>query len=214
MTTKIKKTPVKMFVVIAAFLFACGSGKQPPTLTIIQPEHTSTVTTPDTVSESSEANDDETAGVVTKTASESSGRTDNVAINNVSILHGLSEDEYFLYAIVEVPPVFDKEKERRNIEREFSLYVHERIVFPKEVVEKRITGRVYFEFFIDIDGTITDLNLRRVDVYSDNKSVGTLMADEVLRVLKDVPKWKTSGKDDGKPVKVFYFFMYHFRFDD
>ena len=202
-----------MFVVIAVFLFSCGSGTRQKQ-SISQVEQIPSVTTTDTVSESSKANDDKTADVVTETASESSGRNDNIAIDNVSILHGLSDDEVFLFSSVEVPPVFDKETEPSNIEREFAIYVHERIVFPKEALEKRATGRVYFQFFIDIDGTITDLNLRRVDVYSDDKSVGALMADEVLRVLKDIPKWRSPGKDNGKAVKVHYLYMLHFKFDD
>jgi len=213
MTTKIKKKSVKMSVLIAVFLFACNSGNR-QNQAISQAEQTPSAIVADTVSESSKENDDETANAVTKTTSGNSDRSNNIAIDNVSILHGLSDDEKFFFAAVEVPPVFDKEEEHRNIEREFAEYVYERVVFPKEVLEKRITGRVYSEFFIDIDGTITDLNLRRVDVYSNDKSVGTLMAAEVLRVLKDIPKWRTPGKEDGKPVKVYYMHMYHFRFEN
>ena len=57
MTAKIKKISMKVGVAIAVFLFSCGSGNQPPTLKIIQAEHTSSVTMDNAVSESLETTD-------------------------------------------------------------------------------------------------------------------------------------------------------------
>jgi len=204
MTIKIKKTPVKMFVVIAVFLFACGSGKQPPTLTIIQAEHTSTVTTPDTVSESSEANDDETVDVVTKTASESSENNTDERPRNTKYADADGNPIYEFvdvhgrihtldYPDVDVKPLFNG----KNGEEEFRKYLNENNKF-QEIADENGIQKVsfFYQFFIDRDGSVVEATIK------ERESSQPLFNTEMLRLINDTQgKW-TPGKHDGETMKV------------
>ena len=93
--------------------------------------------------------------------------------------------------------------------REFYGYMEKNVVFPKDAMEIKDPwrdGRVWAEFFIDTDGSMIDVNLVR--------GKDPALNDEVLRVLKNGPKWKSHGKEDGKPVKVYFSLMYHFILKD
>lgn len=62
-------------------------------------------------------------------------------------------------------------------------------------MENGIQGKVYIQFVIERDGSITDVKvLRGVDASLDK---------EAVRVVKAMPKWKP-GKQRGKPVRVSY----------
>lgn len=62
-------------------------------------------------------------------------------------------------------------------------------------MEKGIEGKCYIQFVIDVDGSITNVELLRgFDEECDA---------EALRVVNLMPKWKP-GKKDGKPVRVNY----------
>jgi len=219
MNIKIKKASIKMSIVIAMFLFACNSGNRPPTQIDIQRLQTTSVTTADTVQDSGEVNDNETTDVDSKIVNESITVNDDETADVVTKIvpedSNKSVAEKFFFVEVDERPIFDKEE--INIEREFLLYVHERIVYPKEAIEKRITGRVWVKFIIDTDGSIIDLNLLRFASYDENlkpiddNAIGSLFATEVMRILKDAPKWRRPGKNNGKPVKVEYWIMYWYQ---
>ena len=208
-----------MSIVIAVFIFACNSGSRPPTLADTQREYTTSVTTADTGPDSGEVNDHETTDVDSKIVSESIMANDDETADEVTKTVPEESDksvaEKFFFVEVDEKPIFDKEE--IFIEREFLTYVHERIVYPKEAIEKRMTGRVWVKFFIDTDGTMIDLNLLRVTSYDeklktiDDNAINSLFATEVLRILKDAPKWRSPGKNNGKPVKVEYLIMYWYQ---
>lgn len=62
-------------------------------------------------------------------------------------------------------------------------------------MENGIQGKVYIQFVIEKDGSITDVKVvRGVDASLDK---------EAVRVVKAMPKWKP-GKQRGKPVRVSY----------
>ena len=56
-----------------------------------------------------------------------------------------------------------------------------------------ISGKVYVNFIVDKDGSITNVNVKR--------GIGGGCDKEAMRVIKKMPKWKP-GKQRGKPVKV------------
>lgn len=60
---------------------------------------------------------------------------------------------------------------------------------------KNLKGKVFIQFVIEIDGSLSDIKVMRDIGY------GTGM--EALRVLALSPKWKP-GIQDGKPVRVLY----------
>lgn len=94
-----------------------------------------------------------------------------------------------VYEIVEEMPEFPGGITKMN------EFLGNNIIYPEYAVENNIAGRVVVEFIVNIDGTITDLQVKR--------SVYELLDNEALRVVKSMPKWKP-GKNDGKLVRVKY----------
>lgn len=74
-------------------------------------------------------------------------------------------------------------------------FISENIKYPQSAMEKGIEGKCFIQFVIDVDGSITNVELMRgFDEECDA---------EALRVVNLMPKWKP-GKNEGKPVRVHY----------
>ena len=74
-------------------------------------------------------------------------------------------------------------------------YLSKVINYPTIAVETGTQGKVYCEFVVNTDGSITDVKVvRGVDRSLDN---------EAMRVIKSMPKWKP-GRMNGKTVRVRY----------
>ncbi len=74
-------------------------------------------------------------------------------------------------------------------------WIAKNVKYPVLAMENGIQGKVYIQFVIEKDGSITDVKVvRGVDASLDK---------EALRVVKAMPKWKP-GKQRGKPVRVSY----------
>ena len=112
-----------------------------------------------------------------------------------------NDEEEVLFAIVEEKPLFNG----KEAEVGFREWVGENTVYPAEAKEKGISGRVYVEFSIDTDGSVTDAMILR--------GVDPLLNVEALRVIKASPKW-TPGKHKGNLVKVKYQFPVNFKLDN
>lgn len=74
-------------------------------------------------------------------------------------------------------------------------FVAKSVTYPKEAMEKEISGRVLVGFIVEKDGSITETEVV--------KGIGGGCDEEALRVVKAMPKWKP-GKQDGKPVRVHF----------
>jgi protein TonB len=74
----------------------------------------------------------------------------------------------------------------------FYKYVGDKIKYPSQARRMGVEGRVFVEFIIDKDGSISDV--RAV------KGIGAGCDEEAVRILQAAPKWKP-GKQRGKPVK-------------
>jgi protein TonB len=74
----------------------------------------------------------------------------------------------------------------------FYKYVGDKIKYPPQARRMGVEGRVFVQFVIDKDGTITEV----VAV----KGIGAGCDEEAVRILQGAPKWKP-GKQRGKPVK-------------
>ena len=69
------------------------------------------------------------------------------------------------------------------------------IKYPKEAIEANITGKVFVQFVIEKDGSITNAKIAR--------SASTLLDAEALRIVNNMPQW-IPGKQRGKVVRVAY----------
>lgn len=79
------------------------------------------------------------------------------------------------------------------------------IKYPVLAEYNKIQGRVIVGFYVDVDGTVTDVQVK--------KSVDPTLDKEAIRVVKSMPKWNP-GKKNGKPVRVEYTMPITFRLAD
>lgn len=75
----------------------------------------------------------------------------------------------------------------------FYKYVSKNLDYPAQARRMGIEGRVFVQFVVDKDGTITDVVAIR--------GIGAGCDEEAVRVIKEAPKWKP-GKQRGRAVKV------------
>ena len=96
-------------------------------------------------------------------------------------------DEYPIFVVVEFEPEYPGGDEARI------KFIRENLVYPQEAIDKKIEGRVFIGFVIEVDGSLTNFSILR--------SVHPLLDEEALRVIKLMPKW-IPGELRGKPVRV------------
>ena len=74
-------------------------------------------------------------------------------------------------------------------------YLKKNMHCPASAKAKKVSGRVYVQFIIERDGSVSRLKITR--------GIGNGCDEESLRVVKQMPKW-TPGKMRGEPVQVQY----------
>lgn len=84
-------------------------------------------------------------------------------------------------------------------------YLSKNIHYPDSARAHNIEGRVIVKFLVNEDGQISDCKIIN--------SVDRDCDAEALRVVKEMPRWKP-GKQDGKPVKVFFHLPIMFKLTD
>jgi protein TonB len=94
-----------------------------------------------------------------------------------------------IFNAVEIQPNFPGGEEA------FGKFLRDHIRYPAVAKENNVTGRVFIQFVVERDGSLTDLKTLR--------DPGSGLGDEALRVLKISPHWKP-GIQNGKPVRVQY----------
>lgn len=81
----------------------------------------------------------------------------------------------------------------RGDERNFlNKWVYHYLRYPAEAIVNGIQGRVIVEFVVEKNGELSNITI--------NKSAGTLLDQEALRVINASPKWKAASVG-GKPVR-------------
>jgi len=90
-----------------------------------------------------------------------------------------------VYSAVEVRPDFPGGSQK------FYEFVSKNYRAPEEDVK----GKVYVQFVVEKDGTLTDIKVMR--------DLGYGTGAEAIRVLKKSPRWKP-GVQNGRPVRVLY----------
>jgi protein TonB len=74
----------------------------------------------------------------------------------------------------------------------FYEYVGKRLKYPAQARRMGIEGKVYVQFVVDKDGSLTEVQAV--------KGIGAGCDEEAVRVLQSAPKW-SPPKQRGKPVK-------------
>ena len=81
-------------------------------------------------------------------------------------------------------------------------YLQKNIKYPQMARESGIQGRVFVNFVVEPDGSVSNVKVLR--------SLGGGCDEEAMRVVKAMPKWKP-GKQRGKPVRVSYILPVNFK---
>ncbi len=134
----------------------------------------------ETVIESTETNEDEIIEV------------EEVEIEEVE------EDIDVPFAVIEDVPIFpgcekvSKDKRRDCFQEKMNDHIRKNFRYPEIAQEMGIQGRVYVNFIIDKDGSITNIRMRGPDQNLEK---------EAQRIISRLPSM-TPGKQRGRPVRV------------
>lgn len=113
--------------------------------------------------------------------------------------------------VIDVAPIIRQEEEEAEESQVFYIvedmpefpggelalrkFIANAIKYPVIAQENGIQGKVYVNFVVDKDGSITNAKISR--------GVDASLDKEALRVVNSLPKWKP-GMQRGKPVRVSY----------
>ncbi|PWT96091.1 MAG: hypothetical protein C5B52_16415 [Bacteroidetes bacterium] len=92
-----------------------------------------------------------------------------------------------------------------SVEGSFEDYLIANLYYPREALTKGIEGMVSLEFVIGKDGRLKSINII--------SSPSDLLSEEVVRLLKSVPKWAPAISHN-RPVDFVYEFNVPFRIPD
>lgn len=116
--------------------------------------------------------------------------SENQVVDNVTDFGDYGDEdtgESEVFVVVEDMPSFPG----GNVQK----WISKNVKYPVLAMENGIQGKVYIQFVIEKDGSITDVKvIRGVDASLDK---------EAVRVVQAMPKWKP-GKQRGKAVRVSY----------
>ncbi len=82
-------------------------------------------------------------------------------------------------------------------------FLQDNVKYPESCVIEDLSGRVVVRFVVDEEGKISS-----PEVIKDE--LGCRAAEEALRVMKNMPRWKP-GVKDGLPVKAYFIQVFSFR---
>lgn len=111
------------------------------------------------------------------------------AITEIKIVALKMGDDDSVFSNVEVLPTFP------GGIKAFGNFLSENLKYPAEARKKNVQGRVFCQFVVEKDGSLTNIRIVR--------GIGEGCDEEAVRVLAISPKWKP-GMQNGKEVRVSY----------
>tara|TARA_R110002020_G_scaffold189454_3_gene388633 strand:- start:338 stop:763 length:426 start_codon:yes stop_codon:yes gene_type:complete len=114
----------------------------------------------------------------------------------IALLYFAALPNQSVYAQTEPDNVFEKVDEMPSPEggiEGWNNYLATNMKYPKEAKKAGVEGRVVASFVVLETGEISNVEIIR--------GIGKGCDEEVLRMIKESPKW-TPGKKDGKVVKT------------
>ena len=106
------------------------------------------------------------------------------------------EQQGKIFTIVEEMPTFQGKGQEG-----FRVWLIKHLKYPEIAAENGISGRVFVNFVVETDGSVSNVKIIR----GANPSLDT----EAVRVVQSSPKW-TPGKQRGKEVRVVFTFPINF----
>ena len=108
-------------------------------------------------------------------------------------------DEPEVYMIVDEMPEFP------GGDKELYQFIADNVKYPAEAKEKGIKGRVFVNFIVEPDGSVSDIKVLR--------GIGGGCDEEAVRIVESMPKFKP-GIQNGEAVRVSYTVPVIFRLED
>jgi|SRR5688572_19776285 len=102
-------------------------------------------------------------------------------------VHGYTQSPDEIYTVTETMPEYPGGEEAMY------SFIQKNVKYPSMAKETGIQGKVYVQFVIRKDGSVTNIEVI--------KGIGGGCDEEAIRVVKLFPKWKP-GEQGGKPVDV------------
>ncbi len=110
-------------------------------------------------------------------------------VGNSDVKQVTEEDPNKIFTSVEQNPEFP------GGDAAFGKYLGNKIRYPAIAKENNVQGKVFLNFTVERDGSLTDIKVVR--------GIGSGCDDEAVRVLKSSPRWKP-GIQNGRAVRVSY----------
>lgn len=106
---------------------------------------------------------------------------------DINFLGGMVKDDTEVSSDPDTPATFP-DGEFKMVE-----YLRDNLKYPEPAKKKGIEGKVYIQFVVEEDGSITNVKIMR--------SVNKWLDAEAFRVIKSMPKWNP-GTQNGEPVRT------------
>lgn len=121
----------------------------------------------------------------------------------------MPEEEREIFKIVETSPMFpgceeiaDKAERQACAERRMMEFIYQNIQYPAIARENGVGGKVYVQFVVERDGSISNINVVR--------DIGGGCGEEAKRVVGIMPTWNP-GRQRERPVRVQFTLPVHFK---
>ena len=88
---------------------------------------------------------------------------------------------------------------------EMYKFIAKNLQYPEKAEKKGIEGKVHVSFFVEVDGSITDVKVLR--------DIGGGCGEAAVRVVKSMPKWNPA-KQNGEYVRMLMILPFSFMLSD
>lgn len=72
-------------------------------------------------------------------------------------------------------------------------FISEHLEYPQQAIEKDIEGKVYVQFMVESDGSLSEIEIVR--------SVNPILDAEVVRIISIMPNWEPM-EHNGEPIRM------------
>ena len=86
-----------------------------------------------------------------------------------------------------------------------SAFINANLVYPQEAIDTGIEDRVFVGFWVETDGSLSDIKVLR--------GIGYGCDEAAMEVVRKMPKWKPAMQR-GKPVRIKYMFPVKFELEN
>lgn len=86
-----------------------------------------------------------------------------------------------------------------------SAFINANLVYPQEAIDTGIEDRVFVGFWVETDGSLSDIKVLR--------GIGYGCDEAAMEVVRKMPKWKPAMQR-GKPVRIQYMFPVKFKLEN